>query len=128
MNHAFLQLIDLPDELLLTIFKNLDKILAFSSLMGINRRFDQILQDRVFTDRLTLMTCSIDDNFYPMHYKTIDHFCVHILPQIHYNIQWLNLEASSMERLLLATNYPNLFGLGLYNIKQETIECHFTGN
>ncbi|CAF1572694.1 unnamed protein product, partial [Rotaria sordida] len=27
-----------------------------------------------------------------------------------------NLESLSMERMLLATDYPNLYGLSLYNI------------
>jgi hypothetical protein len=59
--------------------------------------------------------------------EIIDRFYFNISPEIHHEIQWLNLEASSMERLL-ATNYPKLSGLGLYNIKEETIEQHFTGN
>ncbi len=127
MKHSFLQLVDLPDELLLMIFKNLENVLALYSFMGINRRFDQILHDPIFTNRLTLMTCSRYSCFYPMCSEIIDRFYFNISPEIHHEIQWLNLEASSMERLL-ATNYPKLSGLGLYNIKEETIEQHFTGN
>ncbi|CAF4381930.1 unnamed protein product, partial [Rotaria sp. Silwood2] len=40
----------------------------------------------------------------------LDRFCLQILPEIHYKIKWLDLESSSMERILLATNYPNLYG------------------
>jgi len=127
MEHSVFQLIDLPDELLLMIFKNMKKALALYSFMGINKRFDEILQDPIFTNRLTLMTCSVNGHFYPMRYKTINRFCLHILPKIHHKIQWLNLEASSMERLLLATDYPNLYGLAVYNINQEIAERHFIG-
>ncbi|CAF4649203.1 unnamed protein product, partial [Rotaria sp. Silwood1] len=40
----------------------------------------------------------------------LDRFCLQILPKIHHKIQFLNLESSSMERILLSTNCPNLYG------------------
>jgi hypothetical protein len=49
----------------------------------------------------------------------LDRFCLQILPKIHHKIKWLNLESRSMERILLAKNYPNLNGLGLYDIDVE---------
>ncbi|CAF3067977.1 unnamed protein product [Rotaria sp. Silwood2] len=118
--HSSLRLIDLPDELLLMIFKYMKKALALYSLMGINRRFDRILQDPIFVSHLTLMTCTSSSFIYPMYKKTIDRFCLYILPQIHHQVKWLNLEISSMKRLLLAVEYTNLCGLGLYNIREET--------
>ncbi|CAF1529638.1 unnamed protein product, partial [Rotaria sordida] len=92
MEQPFMQLIDLPDELLLMVFKN-----------------------PTFTNHLTLMRCSSNDDIYPMRKKTINRFCLQILPQIHHKIQWLNIEALSMKRILLSNEYPNLYGLGLYN-------------
>ncbi|CAF4574058.1 unnamed protein product [Rotaria sp. Silwood2] len=49
----------------------------------------------------------------------LDRFCLQILPEIHHKIKWLNLESSSIERILV-TNYPNLYGLGLYDVEIET--------
>ncbi|CAF1622982.1 unnamed protein product [Rotaria sp. Silwood1] len=49
----------------------------------------------------------------------LDRFCLQILPEIHHKIKWLNLELTSMEHILLATNYPNLHGLSLYGIDVE---------
>jgi hypothetical protein len=46
---------------------------------------------------------------------------------IFHKIKWLNLESSSMERILLTTNYPNLYGLGLYNISIENALPLFIG-
>jgi hypothetical protein len=63
----------------------------------------------------------------PIHY-VLDRFCLRILPQIHDKIKWLNLESLSMERILLATDYPTLCGLGLYNIDKETAMRLFRGN
>jgi hypothetical protein len=56
-----------------------------------------------------------------------DRFCSQILPEIHDNIKWLDLEPLSMERILRSTNYPNLYGLGLYNIQEEIVKHLFTG-
>lgn len=122
-----LQLVDLPDELLLMIFKTLNGTLALYSFMGINRRFDQILQDSIFTNCLTLMTCSTNSCFSPMPCEINNHFYLNILPEIYHKIQWLNLEASTMERFLCGINYPYLNKLGLYNVKEETVEHYFIG-
>ncbi len=43
-----------------------------------------------------------------------------ILPRINDKIERLNVEPSSMEQILRATNYPNLITLGLYHVAPET--------
>ncbi|CAF3245281.1 unnamed protein product, partial [Rotaria sp. Silwood2] len=55
----------------------------------------------------------------------LDRFCLQILPAIHHHIKWLNLESSSMKSILRATNYPNLYGLGLFDIDTETARYLF---
>jgi hypothetical protein len=32
-----------------------------------------------------------------------------------------------VERILLAADYPNLYGLGLYNVDEESAKRFFTG-
>jgi hypothetical protein len=49
------------------------------------------------------------------------------MPKIHHKIEQLDLEALSMKRLLLATDYPNLRGLSLHNLVEETDGHIFTG-
>ncbi|CAF0737613.1 unnamed protein product [Rotaria sordida] len=56
---------------------------------------------------------------YPLSDLVLDRFCSHILSKIHQKVKWLDIESSSMERILLSTNYPNLVGIGLYNIYLE---------
>ncbi|CAF2464678.1 unnamed protein product [Rotaria sp. Silwood2] len=56
---------------------------------------------------------SLDDSI-------LERFCSEILPKIQYKIKWLDLEPLYMERILLAADYPNLHGLSLFNIDQET--------
>ncbi|CAF5084876.1 unnamed protein product, partial [Rotaria magnacalcarata] len=53
-------------------------------------------------------------------------FFLHILPEIHRKIKWLDLESRSMKYILLATPYPNLYGISLYNIQTETATDLFT--
>ncbi|CAF3041488.1 unnamed protein product, partial [Rotaria sp. Silwood2] len=37
---------------------------------------------------------------------------------VHEKIQWLDVESSSMKRILCAADYPNLHGLGLFNTEE----------
>jgi hypothetical protein len=126
MEHLGLQLNDLPDEILLRIFKKLVNAEVLYSLFGVNKRLSNISHDFVFTNNLTLFMSTSDGFVYSLCDSMLDRFCLHILPKIHQKIRWLNLEPRSMKRILLATNYPNLTGLGLYNIAIETLE-HLTG-
>ncbi|CAF4241865.1 unnamed protein product [Rotaria sp. Silwood2] len=125
MKYSIGQLIDLPDELFLMIFKNLNNAALLYSLMNINTRLDRIISDPVFTRNLTLLRYFSNCLICPLADTVIDRFCLQILPQIHYKINWLNLESLSMERILLAADYPNLHNLGLYNVDKKTAERVF---
>jgi len=120
MIDSLVQLIDLPDEILMIIFKKLNNIQVLYSLLGVNKRLDQIVRDILFTSHLTLLTlsrnahtCSLDDT-------VLNRLCSQILPEINNKIKWLDLESLSMERILLAADYPNLCGLALYGIEEKT--------
>ncbi|CAF3330018.1 unnamed protein product [Rotaria sp. Silwood2] len=88
--------------------------------MGINTRLDQIIRDPIFTRRLTLLRWSPTDFIYSLDNTILDRFCLQIIPQICHKIKWLNLESSSIERVLLAADYPNLYGLSLHNVEDKT--------
>ena len=119
-------LFDLPDEILLFIFRKLSNTDVLYSLIDVNIRLDQIVTDPVFTSHLKLLRRSSNGFIYPMTDQTLERFCRRILPQINSRIQWLNLEPSSMQRILVL-NYPNLYGLGLFNITSETVNCFLDG-
>ncbi|CAF1050282.1 unnamed protein product [Rotaria sp. Silwood1] len=134
MEHTNVQLIDLPNEVLLMIFKKLNNVELLYSLMGINTQLDRIISDSVFTKNLTLVRYFSSDLIYPLIDKILDRFCSQILPHIHSKINTLYLESLSMERILRVADYPNLHSLGLYNIDDKTAErvfsdesaqCHF---
>ncbi|CAF1418615.1 unnamed protein product [Rotaria sordida] len=129
MEYSYDQLSHLPDEILMIIFKKLHNISLFYSLIGVNRRLNKIIHDSIFTNRLTFLRflpvplTEFNDlpNYlaYSLPDPIVNRFCFQILPKIHNKIEWLNVEPFSMKRIFLATNYPNLSGLGLYNIQVE---------
>ncbi|CAF4431217.1 unnamed protein product, partial [Rotaria magnacalcarata] len=118
MEHSWVQLFDLPDEILMIIFQKLENIDVLYSLWGINTRFDKILHDPIFTSSLTLLQCPSNCFICPLPDKILDRFCLQISSQIRLKIKWLDIEASSMEQIL-ATEYSNLCGLGIYNITEN---------
>ena len=126
MDHSFIRLIDLPDEILMTIFKKLNNVAVLYSLIGVNLRLNRILRDPIFTSRLTLLRYLSNGFIVPLSSIVLYLFCLQILPEIHHKLKWLDLESLSMERILLAADYPTLRGLGLYNIGQETAVHFFT--
>ncbi|CAF3806548.1 unnamed protein product [Rotaria sp. Silwood1] len=120
MHNSLIHLPDLPDEILLIIFKKLNNVELLYSLTNVNKRLQKIVHDSIFTSHLTLLHYFSKDYIYPLLDPIVDRFCLHILPEIYHKIKWLNLESLTMERILRSTNYPNLYGLGLYNIPNET--------
>jgi hypothetical protein len=129
MKNSSLQLTDLPDEILMIIFKKLDNIELLYSLIDVDLRLNKILNESIFMNRLTLVSFVPSRlvvlrslslyRIYPLLDPILDRFCLHILPKIHQKVKWLDLEPLSMERILLAANYPNLFGIALLNIQAE---------
>jgi hypothetical protein len=75
----------------------------------------------------SVSSCSIDPLLKPLPDPLLDRFCSQILPETRNQVNWLNLEATSMDRILLCTNYPNLYGLGLYGIGPDKARDLFIG-
>ncbi|CAF2954961.1 unnamed protein product [Rotaria sp. Silwood2] len=119
MEYSCLQLNDLPDEILLIIFKKVNNVALLYSLFDVNKRLNKILHDPIFTSHLSLLNCHSSDCIYRLSGTILDRYCLQILPKIHHKLEWLNLESSSMTRILLCTDYPKLCGLGLYNLDRQ---------
>jgi hypothetical protein len=118
MNRSSVNLLDLPDEILLMILKKLDNIDVLYSLLDINNgRLDILAQDNTFTNILCFV--SIND------ICLIDGFCNYILPRIHHNVKGFILDPVLMGRILLATDYPNLTKLMICRFDQEIAFDYF---
>ncbi|CAF2173617.1 unnamed protein product [Rotaria magnacalcarata] len=125
MEHLSLKLSDLPDEILVLILKKLHNIEVLYSLIGVNQRLNTIANDSIFASYLPLFVF-LDDFTSPLPDSILNRFCSYILLEVHHKIKWLDLESTSMERILLATNYPYLCGLGLYGFDLEKALSLFT--
>ncbi|CAM4799031.1 unnamed protein product [Rotaria magnacalcarata] len=122
MEYSRVQLYDLPDEILIIIFKKLVTTEVLYSLA----KFNRIAHDSVFKNHLTLLTSTSDGFVYSLPNSIFDRFFLHILPEIHRKIKWFDLESRSMKYIIFATPYPNLYGISLYNIQTETVIDLFT--
>ncbi|CAF4402623.1 unnamed protein product [Rotaria sp. Silwood2] len=120
MNRSIVNIMNLPGEINLIIWNKLNKIDALYSFLNVNRRFDKLIRDKIYTCSIELIktnfeeedNCSLSD-------QILDRFCLDILPQIHYIVEQLILESFSMERILYAGDYPRLCKLTLINLTQE---------
>jgi hypothetical protein len=85
MEYSFTQLNDLPNEILMIIFKNLNNRDVLYSFIDLNKRFDTIINDTIIRKKLTLT--SLNDSSYPFTDTIFDRFCLQILPKINDKIQ-----------------------------------------
>ncbi|CAF2650008.1 unnamed protein product [Rotaria sp. Silwood2] len=124
MNRPDVHLLDLPNEILLIILKKLNNIYVLYSLLNIdNERLNILAPEKSFSNTLDFLSI---DNTFSTNQRKIDQFCIDILPKIHQNVKCFILEPVSMERILLAVDYPNLTELKLFNFKREIALSYFT--
>lgn len=129
MNQSDVHLLDLPNEMLITILKKLENVDVLYSFFNINHdRLYTLAMTDVFTNTLKFVMPSATDGYQSISNPILDRFCMKILPQIDSHVRYLILEPISMERILLATQYSNLHRLKIYNFRQEIVSRYFTGN
>ncbi|CAF1141202.1 unnamed protein product [Rotaria sordida] len=121
MNQCNINLLDLPTEILLTIFKKLDNMDVLYSLFDINnQRLDNIIQENTFTNTLNFVLTTLTNDFLSISDPILDRFCTNILPKIHYNVKSLILNSLSMERILLVADYSNLCEIKIFNFNIQS--------
>ncbi|CAF3233891.1 unnamed protein product [Rotaria sp. Silwood2] len=123
MSHSFISINDLPDEIILMIWNKLNNIDVLYSFVGVNQRLNRLVRDPIYTRSIQLTKtnkyCSLPDSI-------IDRYCLDILPEIQQYIECLILEPSSMERILLSSDYPRLHKLTFTKIHEDFVLRHFT--
>ncbi len=124
MHRSSMHLLDLPNEMLFNILKKLENVDVLYSLIGINNeRLDSLAREETFTNTVNFLS---NDHNSLIIKSILDRFCNYILSRIHYNVKCLILESVSMERILLAADYPNLTELKL-NFQRDSTLHYFTG-
>ena len=127
MKNFSVRLNDLPEELLLIIFRKMNNIDLLYSVLGINSQLDRILNDSFFTNDLRLVRSSVDDVICPLSSEIMDRFCLEILPKMNEKIQSLTVEPLYMEKIFCAGDYLHLRKLCLTSIEQEKLADLFNG-
>lgn len=123
-------LLDLPDEILLMIFKELDTIDVLYLIANVNQRLNSIAHDYLLTRELDLTSLStIKDRCkeYLTDEQVSSHLRENILSRIHHKIHRLTIEPSSMKDIIAVVNYPQLSCLTLRNFQEENLHQYFTG-
>ena len=65
-NDHHLNILDLPDEILLIILKNVNAIDIISSLLGINRRLDRLIVDPLHIRHVDMTNGMIENSLYDL--------------------------------------------------------------
>ncbi|CAF0798961.1 unnamed protein product [Adineta steineri] len=87
MEYSCVHLTDLPDEILMIIFKKLHNVEALYSLIDVNKRLNKILHDPIFTSTLTLMNYSVDGRICSLPDAIYHRLFMKILLAVHHNDQ-----------------------------------------
>ena len=131
LNNNHLNILDLPDEILFIIFKKLNMVDVLYSLVDVNQRFDRLVLDSLYIRDLNMTTImninSLYDQTSSIDTQVLSRICEKILPRIHHQVHKLTVEQYSMKRILLASNYPQLYSLSLINFQEEILYQYLTG-
>jgi len=118
-----MNILDLPEEILLYIFNKLHNLDVLYSLLGSNRKLDAVACDKIFTQSIDLTRLVSNEKAK----EVLDGFCSQILPRIHQNIRCLTIDPYWLEYILETNKFINLHRLHLTDINVVTASKIFNG-
>ena len=127
MNDSTVGILDLSDEILLTILKNLNNFDVLYSLVGVNKKLDNVACDINFTRNVDLMILPSNRANDCKTNVIFDRVFMHILPRIHEKVECLTIQGCFLQHVLLAGNYHNLRKLILINLEFKMASHVFNG-
>jgi hypothetical protein len=128
-NNNNLNILDLPDEILLIIFNKLNSIDALYSLVDVNERFDRLVLNSLHIrnlDTTNMVIKSYYDRTFSIENNVLSRICEKILPRINHQLNALITEQNSVKHML-TVNYPQLNSLSLVNFQKEILFQYLTG-
>jgi hypothetical protein len=129
-NNNNLNILDLPDEILLIIFNKLNTIDTLYSLVDVNKRFDQLVLNSLRIHKLdttNMVIKSYYDRTFSMNNNVLSRISKKILPRIHHQLNELIIEQNSIKHILLTANYSQVDSLSLVNFQKEILFQYLTG-
>jgi hypothetical protein len=113
--------------MLLAILNRLDNMDVLYSFIGVNQKFDRLARDIAFTQSVDLVTILSNEHNDSRNKSILDRFCFDVIPRIQHNIECLNLDPLSVDRVLCIGNYSKLHKLTLVNFQLEMASRIFNG-
>jgi hypothetical protein len=126
LNHNDINILDLPDEMLLAIFNKLNTTDMLYSLVDVNQRFDRLVLDSLVIHHLKFVIKRDDIHSSAVEVEILSRICSEILPRVNEKITKLTLGSDSMERVINAVDYPLLHSLSLVNYQPEILLRHLS--
>ncbi len=126
-NNNKINILDLPDEMLISIFNKLNNVDILYSLVDVNQRFDRLALNSLYIHDLDLTINSLLDCKSKKYYEIFDRICKSISPRIQHQINKLTLGQLSIERVLNTFNFPQLHSLSLVSIQLKRLLIYITG-
>ena len=121
MTRGNINLLDLPDELLLLIMKKMKRRDILYSLLGVTEELDRLTCSISHTYLVNLTRISSADEHICMDPDVFDRFCFEIIPRISHDIRILIVDHWTMKRALSACEYPALRSIVFSNFHPNTI-------
>ncbi len=118
---------DLPDEILLNIFKRLDEFDALYSLVGVNQKLNNVVCDAYFTRTVDLTTIPFDQMDDSTTNAILHRFSVDILPRIRHKMECLAIQGCFWQHALHSSHYLGLHKLTLIKLQLNMVFDIFSG-
>ena len=125
-NKNHVNILDLPDEILLIIFQKLQTIDVLSSLANVNSRFFRLAIDPLHVHDLNMTIKSLHGQTSSIETEAFSRICQNILPHIHHQVHKLTVEQDLMKEILAAGTYPELYSLSLSNFDESILHEYLT--
>ena len=124
-----MNIIDLPDEILLFIFNKLNHVDILYSLVDVHQRFNRLVLNSLRIHNLDFTANSFLIHKSDKFDQYMNRICQSILPRIHHQVNKLTLKHMSMQHLLHTSNFnfPQLHSLSLVLTRTETFVKYLTG-
>ena len=122
-NRNCLNLLDLPNEILLIIIKELNMVDVLYSLVDVTERFDELILNPILTRILDMGYLKMElfpDRVYSIDDHVRERICQNILPRINHQIHEMIIDQSSIEEVLHTIDYPQLHSLSLIDLDEIT--------
>lgn len=123
----YINILDLPDEILRIIFNKLNTTEIFYSLVGVNQRFDRLALDSLYIPHLdfVIKRSNIHNSSVDVH--ILDKICENVLPRINDKVTKLIVDPFFMKRILNDVHYPQLHSLTFVNFQPDMFLQHLSG-